>query len=370
MTRVVVAFDSFKGSLSSEEANTAFASGIGDVMPDVDVRCVAISDGGEGFADVVGGEMVEAHVSDPRGRSVVARYALLEGGATAVVALASASGLTLVVDSERDPLRTTTYGTGELILDAMERGCRRVILGLGGSATCDGGVGVLRALGVRFYDAHDEEFSQTIDILERVEHIDTRDMSPLLRDVELRVAVDVDNPLCGERGAARVYAPQKGATAEEAERLDAALGHFAEVVARHVGADYAAESGMGAAGGVAFGLRALVGVVPESGIDLMLDVVGFDALLEGASLVVTGEGRIDRQTVMGKAPSGVLRAARRMGVRCIAVGGSVAWCDELINAGFDAIYAATPDDMPLEQAMQRDVASANLRAAGARYVAT
>ena len=370
MRRVVVAFDSFKGTLSSREANAAFSEGVRDIISDADIVAVAISDGGEGFSEAivesVGGNIVEVLVSDPLCRPIMARYVIVDNCSTAVITLASASGLTLLTPTERNPLLATTYGTGELVLDAVRRGCRRIVLGLGGSATCDAGVGLLRALGFVFQDAEGRVLTSTMDILERCATINGDRVCSALHDINIAVAIDVDNPLYGECGAAYVYAPQKGASVADVERLDRALRHYADMVACHVGMDYAKELGMGAAGGVAFGLRALLGVVPTSGIEFMLGIVDFDTLLVGADLVVTGEGRVDQQTVMGKAPSGVLRAAKRAGVRCVAVGGSVAWCDELSHSDFDAIYAATPADMLLIDAMKHDIAYDNLRAVGRR----
>lgn len=360
--RVVVAFDSFKGSLSSREANEAFAHGFRDVVKDADIVTVPISDGGEGLSECVGGESVTTFTYDPLMRPIEAQYTIRDD--TAVIALAAASGLMLLDTAEREPLVTTTFGTGVMIADAVRRGCRRILLGLGGSATHDCGAGLLRALGFRFLDVHGEELTATMDILEHTERIEG--CAAILRGVDVAVAVDVDNSLCGTRGAAEVYARQKGAADDDVERLDRATRHFAATVARHVGADYSAERGMGAAGGAAFGLRALLDVVPMSGIDLVLDLAQFDALVKDANLVVTGEGHVDRQTVMGKAPSGVLRCARRHGVRCVAVGGGVEWCEELESAGFAAIYSATPDDMPLSVAMQRTTAIHNLRNIGCR----
>lgn len=360
--RVVVAFDSFKGSLSAREANEAFAHGFRDVVRDADIVTVPISDGGEGLSECVGGESVTTFTYDPLMRPLEAQYTVKDG--TAIIALASASGLTLLDAAERDPLVATTFGTGVMIADAVRHGCRRVVLGLGGSATHDCGTGLLRALGFRFLDAHGGELTATMDILERAERIEG--CAALLRGVDVTTAVDVDNPLCGARGAAEVYARQKGATDADVERLDRATRHFAATVARHVGADYSADRGMGAAGGAAFGLRALLDVVPMSGIDLVLDLAQFDTLVKDADLVVTGEGHVDRQTVMGKAPSGVLRCARCHGVRCVAVGGGVEWCEELESAGFAAIYSATPSGMPLSVAMQRTTAIHNLRNIGCR----
>lgn len=365
MKIIVVAFDSFKGSLSSVEAAEAFVSGIREVCPDTESHIVAISDGGEGMAEAVvyslGGEMFETEVHDPLGRAVTASYGVIDEGATAVISMASASGLTLLRSEERNPLITTTYGTGELLLDAVARGCRRVVVGLGGSATNDGGVGMLRALGYKFLDTNGVELISTIDILERVESIIAPKVNPF-QGIELSVAVDVNNPLCGERGASMVYGAQKGATMDMMQRLDRGLAHYAEVVAKWRGADYSALSGMGAAGGLGFAFGAVLGAMPQSGIELMLSIAGFDALAKDASLIITGEGRIDRQTVMGKAPAGVLRHAKSLGVRCIAIGGSVEWCDELMASDFDAIYAITPKDMPLEEAMRSDTARENMRA--------
>lgn len=365
MKKIVVAFDSFKGSLSSVEAAEAFVSGIREVCSDTESHIVAISDGGEGMAEAVvyslGGDMVETEVHDPLGRAVTASYGVIDEDATAVISMASASGLTLLRSEERNPLIASTYGTGELLLDAVKRGCRRVVVGLGGSATNDGGVGMLRALGYKFLDTNGVELISTIDILERVESIIAPKVNPF-RGIELSVAVDVNNPLCGERGASMVYGAQKGATMDMMQRLDRAMAHYAEVVAKWRGADYSALSGMGAAGGLGFAFGAVLGAMPQSGIELMLSIANFDALAKDASLIVTGEGRIDRQTVMGKAPAGVLRHAKNLGVRCIAIGGSVEWCDELRSSDFDAIYAITPADMSLEEAMRPDVAKANMRA--------
>ena len=367
MDKIVVAFDSFKGSLSSMEAGEAFALGYRDVAPDADIRIFSISDGGEGFSDAItvarGGEIVECRVSDPLGRTIVARYTIVDNE-MAVISLASASGLTLLAPEERNPLLATTYGTGELILDAVTRGCRRIIVGLGGSATTDGGAGMLRALGYRFYDAVGEELTRSIDILEHAVKVSDKDVDVVLRNIEISVAVDVDNPLYGARGASYVYAPQKGADDAMVARLDSALKHYAELGNDYCGYEASDVAGVGAAGGVGYAFVAFMGRYLTSGIELLLDTIHFDASLEGATLVVTGEGRIDAQTLMGKAPSGVLCRAEQHGVDCIAVGGGVAWCDELRSSLFKAIYAATPDSMPLSEAMQPSVARENLRAVG------
>ena len=364
MKKIVVAFDSFKGSLSSVEASGAFIAGIRSIDPAVECRAVAIADGGEGMAEAIvasiGGALVEATALDPLGRSIVASYGLINEGTTAIIPISSASGITLLTPEERNPLETTTYGTGELMLDAVKRGCRKIIIGLGGSATNDGGAGLLRALGYKFLDVNGKELIATIDALERVASI-IPPANSSIEGVEISVAVDVDNPLCGERGASFVYGAQKGATNAMIVRLDKALRHYADVVAKWRGEDVSNEAGMGAAGGAGFAFGALLGAMPTSGIELILSVVDFDNIIADASLIVTGEGRIDRQTVMGKAPAGVLRHAKRAGVKCIAVGGGVAWCDELRDSDFDAIYAATPEGMPIAEAMKKEVATANLQ---------
>ena len=364
MRSITVAFDSFKGSLTSREAAEAFAEGWHERLPECEVRRAYIADGGEGMTEAIveslAGEYVEVEVTGPLGLPVVARYGVIQGS-VAVVELAAAAGITLVAEGERNPLVTTTYGVGEMIMDALRRGCRKVILGLGGSATNDGGCGMLRALGYRFYNTDNEELIATIDVLERVAFVDASEVSSLVRDMELRVAVDVDNPLYGERGAAAIFAPQKGADEAMVVRLDRALRHYASVV----GDEWSHMAGAGAAGGVGYGVMALLGVVPQSGIELVLDTIDFKRMIANTDLVITGEGRIDSQTLMGKAPSGVLRYAKEHNIPCIAVGGGVKWSDELRQSDFKKIYAATPHSMPLTEAMCSTTAYRNLRSAAA-----
>ena len=364
MKKIVVAFDSFKGSLSSAEAAEAFIAGVKSVDSAAECRVVSIADGGEGMAEAivegVCGAMASAMAHDPIGREIKASYGVINEGATAIIPISSASGITLLAPEERNPLYATTYGTGELLLDALKRGCSKIIVGLGGSATNDGGSGLLRALGYKFLDADGVELTDTIDVLERVDRVIPPENSPL-KGVEISVAVDVDNPLCGERGATYIYGAQKGASKDMIVRLDTAMRHYASVVAKWRGEDISSEAGMGAAGGAGYAFGAVLDVMPTSGIELVLSVVDFDNIVADASLVVTGEGRIDRQTVMGKAPAGVLRHAKRAGVPCIAVGGCVQWCDELQKSDFDAIYAATPEGMPIAEAMKKEVATLNLR---------
>lgn len=369
MTRIIAAFDSFKGSLSSREAGEAFRRGYMAERPDAEVEVLSIADGGEGMAEAisegVGGEMVSVVVSDPLGRKIEARYALINEGVTAVIAMSSASGLTLLKPEERNPLIASTFGTGELIVDALERGCREIIMGLGGSATNDCGVGMLRALGYRFYDAAGEELCDTISILERVESISTAERHPLLMGVKFTAAVDVDNPLYGAQGAAHIFAPQKGASLEMVERLDMALRHYAEVVDADAAdaADAAEVAGAGAAGGMGYALHTMLGARMRPGIEIVLALLDFERRAQGALLVVTGEGSIDAQTLHGKAPAGVLAAAQRLGIPVVALGGRVECEGALLAGGFHAVRAITPHDQPTDVAMQRETAIANMERA-------
>lgn len=363
MLRIIAAFDSFKGSLTSREAGEAFRRGFIAECPDAEVEVLAIADGGEGMAEAicegVGGVMVSVVVSDPLGRKIEARYTLINEGDTAVIAMSAASGLTLLSPDERNPLIASTYGTGELIIDALERGCREIIMGLGGSATNDCGTGMLRALGCRFYDSTGEELTDTISILERVESISTTERHSLLMSTKFTAAVDVDNPLYGLNGAAHIFAPQKGASSEEVERLDKALRHYAEVV----DAESAEVAGTGAAGGMGYALYTMLGARMCPGIEIVLALLDFERRAEGAVLVVTGEGSIDSQTLHGKAPAGVLAAAQRLGIPVVALGGRVECESALLAGGFHAVRAITPHDQPTDVAMQRETAIANMERA-------
>ena len=368
MTRIIAAFDSFKGSLTSREAGEAFRRGFIAECPDADVEVLAIADGGEGMAEAicegVGGVMVSAMVSDPLGRKVEVRYALINEGDTAVIAMSSASGITLLKPEERNPLVASTFGTGELIVDALERGCSKIIMGLGGSATNDCGVGMMRALGYRFYDSAGVELTDTISILERVASISTAERHPLLMGVRFTAAVDVDNPLYGPTGAAHIFAPQKGASPDVVERLDRALRHYAEVM----DAEAAEVAGAGAAGGMGYALYTMLGARMCPGIEIVLSLLDFERRAEGAVLVVTGEGSIDRQTLHGKAPAGVLCAAQRLAIPVVALGGRVESVAELLAGGFHDVQTITPIGQPTEVAMQRETAIANMERA-AREVA-
>lgn len=365
MKRITVAVDSFKGSLSSREVADAVEQGIISVLPDCSVQKVSIADGGEGTVEAMvenlAGEWVEVDVSDPLMRSVKARYGVVDGGRMAVMEMSAASGLPLLSDGERNPLKATTYGTGQMIADAIGRGCRKILMGIGGSATNDAGVGMLSALGFRFYDAQGELLSGGGEVLSQIARIDADGVLPQLSQCEFEVACDVKNPLFGESGAAYVFAPQKGADKAMVEQLDAGLRNFARVVEEFVGEDLSLWPGAGAAGGLGFGFKALLGAKLRPGIDVVLDAIGFSALIKGSDLVITGEGKIDSQTVMGKAPSGVLRASSQQSIPTVAIGGAVEMCEELAESDFVAILPIISGPSSLQEAMLKDVAHKNIR---------
>lgn len=365
MKKITIAVDSFKGSLSSREVADAFEEGFKSQFPKCEVVKVSIADGGEGTVDALvetlNGELVKALVADPLGRTISAQYGIIDDGRTAVMEMSAASGLPLIAPTERNPLRTSTYGTGEMIVDAIKRGCRKFLVGIGGSATNDGGTGMLRALGFRFFDAEGNELIGGGEILERIDKIDASMARTELADCEFIVACDVTNPLYGPEGAAYVFAPQKGADAAMVERLDQGLRNYARAIERFNGVQVDAIAGAGAAGGLGGGFKALLGARLEPGIDMVLNAMQFSKIIAGSDLVITGEGRIDRQTTMGKAPSGVLREATAQGIPTIAIGGAVQPCKELEQSGFAAVLPIVAGPVALEVAMQRDTAIENVR---------
>ena len=360
MKQITVAVDSFKGSLSSFEVASAAERGIHATLPDCHVQKIAIADGGEGTVEALvttlNGEWREVRVHDPLMRPIMARYGVVDGGRTAVIEMSAASGLPLLTPEERNPLLTTTYGTGEMIADALRRGARRLLIGIGGSATNDAGMGMLEALGYRFCDAHGHVLAGCGARLERVARIDASGAMPSLAECSITVACDVENPLYGPTGAAHIYAPQKGADTAMVERLDSGLRNFARVA----GEALASTAGAGAAGGLGYCFHAILGARLQSGIDMVLDAIDFEHRIEGSDLILTGEGRIDYQTVMGKAPSGVLRVAQKLGIPVVAIGGAVAPCKELGESGFVAALPVVAGPMSLDEAMRKEVAEANI----------
>jgi glycerate kinase len=359
--RVVIAPDSFKGSVSATDAAAAMARGVLAVWPDAQVVQVPIADGGEGTVEAMvsatGGRYEETRAMGPLGEPVLAKWGVLGDGRTAVVETAAASGLPLVPPSKRDPRFTTTRGTGELLRAALDKGLRKVVLGLGGSATTDGGAGLLRALGVRFLDANEHDLAEGGAALAGLARVDLSGFDPRVADLELLVACDVDNPLNGPRGAAAVYGPQKGATPAMIPALDAALLRFAQVSEAATGRSVAHLPGAGASGGMGAGLMLFTPARLLPGVGLVLEAVGFDALLEGADLVITGEGRTDGQTAQGKAPVGVAAAAQRRGVPVICLSGGLGpGADDVLSRGIAAVASACPEPMALGEAMDRAAA--------------
>lgn len=355
MKKIVVAIDSFKGCLTSAEANQAASEGILSKMPEAQVVQVPVSDGGEGFMEAfqaaMGGSIVEVNVKDPLMRPIVALY-LIQGD-TAVIEIAKASGLTLLLTEERNPMVATSYGTGQLVVDAVRRGCKRIIVGLGGSATSDCGIGMLRAI---------------IDAFAK--HSNWDDVRQL-DDVRFTIATDVTNPLCGENGAANVFAPQKGASPGMVEALDARAKRFAEASAKHLGRDCQDTPGAGAAGGLGYAFLQYMNADCRSGIDLLLDTIHFDNLLQDVDLVITGEGSADRQTLMGKLPFGILQCCRNVArnqqraqrhhIPVMLIAGRIADEQLLLDAGFARVACINPPNIPLEIALQPATAKENIR---------
>ena len=341
--KVVVAIDSLKGSLSSMEAGLAIKEGVLAAQPDAEVIVKPLADGGEGTTDALiegmNGERIDLTVTGPMHTPVDAYYGYLRETNTAVMEMASAAGITLVPDKEKNPLLATSYGVGEMIIDAIQRGCRNFIIGIGGSITNDGGIGMLKALGVRFLDEKGEDAGEGGQALAKVACIDLSGLNPLLKECHIQVACDVNNPLCGESGSTYVYGPQKGVTEDMKKTLDEAMAHFARVTSESLENDYMNTPGAGAAGGLGFAFLAYVGATLTPGIELILDSVGLEDELSGADVVVTGEGRLDFQTALGKAPVGVARLAKKYNARVVAFAGSVTKEATACNKeGIDAFF--------------------------------
>jgi len=367
--KIIIAPDSFKGSLTALQACEAMVAGIAQV--DASIACVSVpmADGGEGtvqsLVDATGGELRPVIARGPLGEPVEACYGLLGDGATAVIEMAAASGLPLVPPAQRNPLRTTTYGTGELIRAALDAGARQFIIGLGGSATNDAGLGLAAALGAKLLDAAGLEISPTGEGLSALASLDMSGFDRRIAQARFRVACDVDNPLFGPLGAAHVYGPQKGATPEIVAQLDAGLRRFAAVARRDLGVDVAAVPGAGAAGGLGAALLAFCGATLEPGVRIVIETVGLRDRMRGSDLCLTGEGRLDRQTAFGKTPKGVADVAAELGVPCIAIAGSVAVTasgsgepSHYLNDTFAAVFSLCNEPMTLAQAMQAETAGA------------
>lgn len=360
---IVVAIDSLKGSLTSIEAGNAIRDGILRVMPDSCVQVKPLADGGEGTTEALvqglGGEMISIDVHGPLQTPVHAAYGIL--GDTAIMEMASAAGIALVGKDLR-PLETTTYGVGEMIRDAIERGCRKFLVGIGGSATNDGGIGMLTALGYEFLDSDGNPAGICTRDLASIASVKTEDRMPQLATCKFQIACDVTNPLCGENGATYVYGPQKGVTDDMRAELDATMKHYASVTKKYLGVDNAKAAGAGAAGGLGYAFLSYLEGELQPGIDLVMEAVDMEQAIQQADLVFTGEGRLDRQSAMGKAPVGVAALAKKYGVNVIALAGSVtddaAICNE---RGIDAFFPILRSVVTLDEAMQPETARKNLR---------
>jgi len=354
--KIVIAPDSFKGNLSALQVSQAIEIGIKHAVPDAAIDIVPMADGGEGttqaLVDAVGGEIIPAEVTDPLGGRVMAYWGLLSDKTTGVIEMATASGLDLVPLEKRNPLVTTTYGTGELILAALEKGCRKLIIGIGGSATNDGGAGMAQALGVRLLDAKGAQLAFGGAALAELDRIDITNIDPRLSDCDIRIASDVTNPLCGPQGASAVYGPQKGATEEMVKQLDAALAHYADIIKRDLGIDISDVPGAGAAGGLGAGLITFLKARLLPGIEIVIQATGLAEHLKDANLVFTGEGRIDNQTACGKVPVGVARKAKTFGVPVIAIAGAIGdGYQAVYEQGIDAVFGIAPGPISLDQSL-------------------
>ena len=356
--RILIAPDSFKESLTAAQAAACMAEGIRSVLPDAAITELPLSDGGEGLTETLvsamNGRMLAKEVTAPMGDRVTARFGVV-GEDTAILEMAQASGLALVPPAQRNPLQATTYGTGELIRAALDQGCRRLIIGIGGSATNDGGAGMARALGVRMLDARGQDIAAgPAGLLE----LDTLDMSAVdarLAHTEINVACDVTNPLCGPQGASRIYGPQKGADTAAVELMDRALARMAEVIERDLRLAVGEVPGAGAAGGLGAGLMAFAGATLQPGLDLVLEILSFDDLLAaGQDLIITGEGEINGQSLYGKVPVGVARRARKFGIPVLALVGNIGPNAEQVYAeGMTSIMSIAPGPITREQSMSR-----------------
>jgi len=355
--KIVTAPNAFKGSLTATEAAMAMEEGIKKVLPDAEVIQVPVADGGDGLVDVaqeaLNGEIHRLQVTGPRNSPVEAEFCYVQSMDLATVEMALASGLALLPDTLQDPTLTTTYGTGELIRAALDLKVKRINVGIGGSATNDGGMGMASALGIRFLDRNGQELPGIGASLASVATIDLSGLDPRIGSTTIKAVCDVENPLYGPNGAAFVYGPQKGATPEQVRELDNGLKNLAEVIQKDLGMNVADLPGAGAAGGLGAGLHAFLGAGLCKGIDLIFELVALPEKLTGADLVLTGEGQIDFQTVFGKAPGGVGVAARAQGIPCFAIAGSIG--EELGNlheSGINAVFSLCPGPMSLEESMK------------------
>lgn len=332
--------------------------GIKRIDPNAEITSIPVADGGEGFADTMltalGGEKIDCPVSNPLGREIQASYGILADQQTAVIEMAAASGIELLRPSERNPLVTSTFGTGQLMRDAMERGCRKLIIGIGGSATNDGGTGMAKALGYRFLDKHDQEIGSGGGNLNRLNRIDKSSVFPLLKKTEIQTACDVNNPLTGKQGASAVYGPQKGASPDMVELLDRNLEHLARVIKTDLKTDVLKISGGGAAGGLGAGLVAFANAKLQAGFDIVKEQTGLEEAVRRADIIFTGEGKMDHQTKQGKTPWGVAQLAKKYHKPCIGIAGFLGeGYHELYQEGFTSLFALPNGPLSLEESLKQ-----------------
>lgn len=363
--KVIAAIDSLKGSLTSLEAGEAIRNGIRRAIPEAEVCVRPLADGGEGTVEALvlgmGGRMEKVVVTGPLGKPVECAYGILEESGTAIVEMSGAAGITLVPDQERNPMNTTTYGVGEVIKDAVAKGCRRFIVGIGGSATNDGGIGMLQALGYGMLNRSGSQVSFGAKGLEELEEITATHVLPELKDCTFRIACDVTNPLCGDCGASAIYGPQKGATPTMILQMDKWLDHYAKLAAKTFPKANQDQAGTGAAGGLGFAFLTFTNAGLESGIKIVLEETRLEDYVKDADIVVTGEGRLDSQTVMGKAPIGVANIAKKYGKPVLAFAGCVAEdARECNSGGIDAYFPILRRVVTLQEAMDHDGAERNM----------
>ncbi|AOM42107.1 glycerate kinase [Xenorhabdus hominickii] len=354
--KIVIAPDSFKESLSALQVAQAIEQGFQEIFPHADYIKLPMADGGEGTVEslvvATGGKRISCIVTDPLGHPVEAFFGLLGDGKTAVIEMSAASGLHLVPMEQRNPLITTSYGTGELILAALEHGAQKLILGIGGSATNDGGAGMMQALGAELSDGDGRILPFGGAALTRLENIKLAGLDPRLSQIELTVACDVNNPLCGTLGASVVFGPQKGATPEMVKALDSALCHYGMKLESLTGKSVISESGAGAAGGMGASLLGCLGATLQSGIEIVINALKLEEIIQGAVLVITGEGRMDSQTVHGKTPIGVARVAKKFGIPTIALVGGMSRDYHVVHQhGLDAVFSIVPEACTLADAL-------------------
>ncbi|WP_060989226.1 glycerate kinase [Photobacterium leiognathi] len=365
--KIIIAPDSYKESLTAMEVATAIENGFRQVIPNAEYIKLPMADGGEGtvqsLVDASNGTIIERSVTGPLGEQVNGFFGLMGDGKTAIIEMAAASGLHLVSPDLRNPMLTTSFGTGELILAALDKGVEHIIVGIGGSATNDGGIGMAQALGVRLLDENNKQISYGGGALDRLHHIDISNIDPRLVSVRLEVACDVDNPLCGEKGTSQVFGPQKGATPEMVTQLDNNLAHYAEIIKRDLGKDVKDMAGAGAAGGMGAALLGLFNAQLRPGIEIVMDAVNLADVLQDADLVITGEGRIDSQTIHGKTPIGVARTAKRFNKPVIGIAGSLSYdCNVVHEHGIDAVFSAVPRSVSLAEALAEAAINVELTA--------